>query len=188
MLTGNTASQLIANSSTAIITGDGGTTGKLTVSNGGVVAPGNSPGSLEVGQVELGVGGVYDWEIAGMSNYDTILSAGTVNSSATTLNPFIIRVQTLDSSFNDGILAGFDMSASYSWVLASGSWISGFNAAKFNLDLGSFYNPADELQFAISQQGNSIVLNYNATLIPEPSSVVLILTAGVCLVRCKRGC
>jgi autotransporter-associated beta strand protein len=163
--------------------------GTLTLSNGGMVSPGNSPGTLRVGQVEFGVSGIYDWEISSTSNYDRIVSTGTIDVTTTTLNPFVIRLQTLDASNNDGILAGFDMASSYTWLLASGSSITGFNAAKFDLDLDSFYNPADPALFSVAQQGNSIVIQYNASLIPEPSSVMFILSAmGACLIRRKREC
>jgi autotransporter-associated beta strand protein len=189
-LTGNTGSALVANTSTSIVTGDGATTGSLTVSNGGVVSPGNSPGTLEVGSVVFGGGGIYDWEIAGVSgNHDRISATGTVNITATEFNPFVIRVIGLDGSNNPGFVSDFNMASSYVWILASGSSISGFDSDKFVLDLGGFHNPAELDQFSIGTSGNNLVLNYNAAgPIPEPSSVLLIaLGAGSLMVRRRRG-
>jgi fibronectin-binding autotransporter adhesin len=189
-ITGNTGSALVANTSTSIITGDGATTGTLTVSNGGVVSPGNSPGNLEVGAVVFGGGGIYDWEIASVSgNHDRISATGTIDITASTLNPFTIRVIGLDGSNNPGFVSDFNMAGSYMWILASGSSVSGFDASRFELDLSQFHNPSVADQFSIGTSGNSLVLNYNAAgPVPEPSGVLLIaLGGGALLVRRSRG-
>jgi autotransporter-associated beta strand protein len=189
-LTGSTGSALVANTSTSIITGDGETTGSLTVSNGGTVSPGNSPGTLEVGSVEFGVAGTYDWEIAGVSgNHDTISANGTINITATDLNPFVIRVISLDGSNNPGFVSDFNMASSYMWILASGASISGFDSAKFELDLSAFHNPSVAEQFSIGTSGSNLVLNYNTPgVIPEPSGVLfVVLGSGALLMRRKRG-
>jgi autotransporter-associated beta strand protein len=189
-LTGSTGSALVANTSTSIITGDGATTGAITISNGALVSPGNSPGTLEVGSATFAAGGIYDWEIAGVSgNHDRISATGTINITATELDPFIIRIISLDGSNNPGFVSDFNMASSYMWILASGSSISGFDSAKFELDPSAFHNPADAEQFTIGTSGNNLVLNYNAAgVIPEPSGVLLIaLGAGTLLLRRRRG-
>jgi autotransporter-associated beta strand protein len=189
-LIGSTGSALVANTSTSIITGDGATTGAISIGNGALLSPGNSPGTLEVGSATFASGGIYDWEIAGVSgNHDRISATGTINITATDLNPFIIRVISLDGSNNPGFVPDFNMASSYMWILASGSSISGFDAAKFELDLSAFHNPAVTDQFSIGTSGNNLVLNYNTPgVIPEPSGAMLMLFgSGALLGRRRRG-
>ena len=189
-LTGSTGSNLVANTSTSLITGDGDTSGLISVSNGGIVAPGNSPGTLGVGALVLGPGGIYDWEISNISIYDSIDVSGNISITSTTLNPFLIRVHTLDGSNDPGIMAGFNMASDYAWVLASGFSISGFNASKFELDLSGFHNPADLDRFSLKAQAGNLLLTYTApaAAVPEPSGIFLLaIGIGGAVFRRRRG-
>ena len=189
-LTGSTNSGLVANTSTSLITGDGSTAGLIAVSNSGVVSPGNSPGTLGAGSLQLGAGGIYDWEMAGIANYDSISVSGNINITATAANPFLIRILGLDGSNNPGFVSGFDMASSYVWILASGASISGFNSAKFELDLSGFHNPANAGQFTLTSSNGDLLLNYAApNAIPEPSgALLLVLGTGALMARRRRDC
>jgi len=69
-----------------------GTVGALTVANGGIVAPGHSPGCLNTGN--LLAGGTYQAEIGGKTactEYDQIKVTGTVDVTGGTLDVSIVN-------------------------------------------------------------------------------------------------
>lgn len=187
VLDGSTGSQFLVASAGAVLTGSGTTSGQVVVASGGTIAPGNSPGTLHVDGVEFGEGGIYEWEIAAPGNHDLISAEGTITITATEATPFTIKLITLDGNDNAGFMEGFNMAASYNWTIATGAVVEGFAAENFVLDLSAFYNPYTSAdQFALSQQGNSLVLQYQAAAVPEPTAVVL-LTVGLGLLALRRS-
>lgn len=65
-----------------------GRIGNIHIGAGGVIAPGNSPGTLSTGNLAFEEGGIYEFEIAGSEagQYDQINVTGTVNLGNGTLS------------------------------------------------------------------------------------------------------
>ena len=83
----------------------------VTIGNGGVISPGNSPGTSTTGSQTWDNGGAYLWEINDMagtqgddSGWDWLDIQGTLDISAT----FKIQITSLDLSNNSGLADGFD--------------------------------------------------------------------------------
>ena len=182
--------------------GGSGSVSALTVASGGTLAVGNSPGELTVsGNVVWNGGGSYDWEInafPGVSgtHWDFLDIGGTLTFVATNQNPFIIDViSLLSDNSNIGAAAGFNAFSNYSFAIATAAGgIVDFDESLFSIQTSNFSNsmsPAGALSpgfWGVTQNGNSIMLNYTAaTQIPEPTSPVLIaLGLGVCFYKRRR--
>ncbi len=180
--TGTTA---LSVASGGTLSGSGTTTGTLSVS--GKLAPGNSTGIMNVGSTTFLGGGSYAWEIDTFgpgavvgTNWDFLNIAGSLTISATSGSKFLIDIISLLST-NDtaGPAAGFNLASNYSFAIATASGgISGFDAAVFAISTSGFQNSmgagnplyTSAGSWSVSQQGNSLMLNYaGATAIPEPS-------------------
>ena len=171
-----------------------GTIGASLLTVNGVIAPGNSPGTLTTGAQLWNDGGAYLWEINDMagtkgddSGWDWLSIGGTL-----TINPtFDILITSLTNPGNvSGLADGFDYTGlsyldSYaSFTIATATSISGFDASDFNLNDSSFLNP--KVGWSIENIGNDIVLN--AFFVPEPSSTALLGLGGLALMlRRKRS-
>lgn len=72
--------------------GSGKLGGGVKILDGGIIAPGNSPGTLSVGDLEFEEGGIYDFEIAGNDEgqYDQINVTGTVTLGNGKLRTFLL--------------------------------------------------------------------------------------------------
>lgn len=179
----------------------------ITIGDDGILAPGNSPGKLEVsalgGHIWEG-GGIYEWEInaAGgvqVANWDLIdVIHGPLNITADSSNPFILKLSSLNTGNTPGALIDWDPTQNYDWPIASVTGplgiIDGFDPGDIFIDYESAfddYNTIDGV-FSLNHVGNSLVLHYEAndiTAIPEPGSAValaLLLTSSVGLHR-QRG-
>ena len=166
----------------------------MTIGLGGVISPGNSPGTAIIGNQTWNDGGAYLWEINDMagtkgddSGWDWLDIQGTLDISAT----FDILITSLDLSNNSGLADGFDYTglsyldpyASFTIATATGG-VTGFDASAFNLNDSSFLNP--KVGWSIENIGNDIVLN--AFFVPEPSSTALLGLGGLALMlRRKRS-
>ena len=165
----------------------------MTIGSGGVISPGNSPGTATTGSQTWNDGGSYLWEINDMagtkgddSGWDWLDIQGTLDINAT----FDILITSLDLSNNSGLADGFDYTglsyldpyASFTIATATGG-VSGFDVSDFNLDDSAFINP--KVGWSIDNIGNDIVLN--AFFVPEPSSTALLGLGGLALIlRRKR--
>ncbi len=165
----------------------------MTIGLGGVISPGNSPGTATTGAQTWNDGGSYLWEINDMagtkgddSGWDWLDIQGTLDINAT----FDILITSLDLSNNSGLADGFDYTglsyldpyASFTIATATGG-VSGFDVSDFNLDDSAFINP--KVGWSIDNIGNDIVLN--AFFVPEPSSTALLGLGGLALIlRRKR--
>ena len=174
-----------------------GVTGDLTVESGGILAPGNSPGTVTVaGNLVLQSGGILEFEalsaagtlgepVAG-TDYDTLVVTGELSLAAlSSANRFVLDLISLGEG---GALADFDPSAEYQFTLIQyGTLDLGANAA-LGTDLSSLF-ALDTTAF-LDQSGlevaagwsvindndtSSILLTYSA--IPEPSTYGLALGA-----------
>lgn len=126
-----------------------GTVGAVDIEAGGTLAPGNSPGTLNVTDLTLSSGGTHQVEIVGDSNYDRIIATGTVNlSGALDLNPtYTPAVGTQFVIVQAGIVSGtFD-------GLPDGATVS-----------------ANGLNFRIDYVGNGVTLTYLGGTLVVPSS------------------
>ena len=176
------------------LSGSGTVAGGMTISLGGVISPGNSPGTAITGDQTWNDGGAYLWEINDMaggkgvdSGWDWLDIQGTLDINAT----FDILITSLDLSNNSGLADGFDTTglsyldpyASFTIATATGG-VTGFDASAFNLNDSSFLNP--KVGWSIENIGNDIVLN--AFFVPEPSSTALLGLGGLALMlRRKRS-
>jgi autotransporter-associated beta strand protein len=156
-----------------------GTTGALTIANGGTFSPGNSPGTLNAGNTTFAGGGTYLWEInngtgtAGADpGWDLLSISGTLNITATSANPFNVDLTSLTLGNVAGLAANFDASQDHTYLIAAASGgITGFSADKFNLDLSAFTNSLAGGSWSIAQSGNNLNLEFSAaSAIPEPST------------------
>jgi len=168
----------------------------MTIDLGGVISPGNSPGTAITGNQTWNDGGAYLWEINDMaggkgvdSGWDWLDIQGTLDINAT----FDILITSLDLSNNSGLADGFDTTglsyldpyASFTIATATGG-VTGFDASAFNLNDSSFLNPKVGWSISLDEINNDIVLN--AFFVPEPSSTALLGLGGLALMlRRKRS-
>lgn len=122
---------------------------------------GNGPNLKYADNIKFKPGGEYIWDInkydgeqGGALGHDAITAAGKLNITATTDNPFTIRVKSLDYSNAPTYLAGWYPAVDKCWVvLTAAEGIEGFDISKFVLDLSGFeaYNYTYRGTFSIEQ-------------------------------------
>ena len=201
----------IANSATTALGGGtiygSGTTGELTIDNGGTISPGSSgPGSLSAnGDVNWLGGGNYNWQI-----YDTTLPAGTGwdlltstgvldLSSLTSANKFNLNLWSLSGIGPEvnGNALNFDNTQSYTWtILTAAGGINAFAADKFNINLGAangtggFVNGLGGGTFTLLTAGNNLNLVFTAAgaAVPEPGTwaAAALLAGGAAFARWRK--
>lgn len=93
----------IAVNSTGTISGTGIANGTVTVNNGGTIAPGNSIGTLTVGDYTSNIGSTYNVELNGSSTAAVDLihatQTGTTGNGTATLNGGDVNVTSTDGTF-----------------------------------------------------------------------------------------
>ena len=187
------------------VLGGSGTVGALLVKDGGTIAPGNSPGILNVmGNTTWEAGGNYNWQLLDATGgagtgWDQLAITGALDlAGLTSVNRFKVNVWSLSSALLDGNALNFDGSGGiYSWPIATASGgITGFNANNFLINTGAvngttgFTNDFTGGTFSMSQTGNNLYLNYlGPTPVPEPANAVTVLAlfSGAVLQRRKRA-
>ncbi|MBP6863632.1 MAG: autotransporter-associated beta strand repeat-containing protein [Candidatus Didemnitutus sp.] len=177
------SSALTAVSNRGVLAGTG-TVGVLSLANGGTLAPGSSPGTLNAGDTTFGEGGYYAWEIndaqgSAGTNWDLLNVTGTLTFSATTENPFTISLLTLTAGNDSGPLFNFNSGLSHAYTIATASGgIFGFNPNAITLNLAGFENSLDGGAWSVAQAGNNVNLVFTST-IPEPSTYAALFGAAV---------
>jgi len=184
--------------------GGSGTIGASLLTVNGVIAPGNSPGTLATGSQLWNDGGSYLWEINASNDaggtigtdpgWDWLDITGTLDLSLLSTGGFTIDIDSLTSGNIAGDAVGFDTwtkgnpgDVDYSFTIATASsGITGFDADNFTLDSSGFSN-APSWDWQIIQDGaNDLVLQ--AYAVPEPSSTALLGLGGLALMlRRKRS-
>ena len=178
------------NSTAGIVSGAGTVTGGL-VMTGSTVAPGDSPGTLTVGALQIQLPAVFDLAInsatgtaGGTTGWGLVNSNGILNFMDNGPNDRLtISLESLTASNQAGSVSDFDPTHNYHWTfITAASTIYGFDPRLFAVDTSHFTNPIYGT-FDVSQVGNAIVLNYTA---PEPSTCVLGLL-GVLAALCLKA-
>jgi hypothetical protein len=184
--------------------GGSGSVSALTVASGGVLSPGNSPGTLSAGDVTWAGGAKYVWEINNFlgtegNNWDFLNATGTLTINATSGSKFLVDIVSLLASNNTaGGASNFDLYSNYSFAIATAAGgisygdAGAFSADRFLLNTAGFANAMTDANtittgsWVIGQSGNSLVLNYTAaTAIPEPGSGSL-LVIGLGMIAALR--
>lgn len=167
-----------------------GTIGDLTLASGGILSPGNSPGTLNIdGDVTWQSGGGYHWQmldalgLAG-TGWDAIAITGSLNlGGLSAANPFHLNLWSLSSTGPDvsGNAANFDNISAASWTLASANGgIIGFDANAFSIHseaingTAGFSNDLAGGTFSVLVDGNDLKLVFNpyVSAVPEPTTLV----------------
>jgi fibronectin-binding autotransporter adhesin len=169
--------------------GTGSITGALTVNTWGTVF---TEGALGVGPTTLNAGSRIAWKLndasgAAGTGYGTLNVNGalTLNALATSGNFLTIAPFTFNGS-STGLAASFDTTQSYSFVLASSTGISGFDANAVTLDLTGFQNQYTGT-WAVTTSGNNLLLNYTGgAAIPEPATSALVVGLAACALALRR--
>lgn len=160
--------------------GSGSSAGSVTVTSGGLLAPGNSPGTLTFADLTLESGGIYEWELqdatAGAgTGWDFLSVTDTLTVNSTGLDPFIIKILTLDELGDLGEADNWDTAINYTWNIASAiSWVNA-DTNLFSLDLSGVVNETTgAFEFAFS--GSNLQLKYiaNPVGVPEPGTLGLL--------------
>ncbi len=156
------------------VSGDGAVSGDFELSDGAIIAPGNSAGMLTIhGSSTIGESAVYKWEIAsgnGVSgmDWDLLHVDGELLFDATAESPWVLEIVGLP---------GFDPRQSATWLIASADRIIGFdpNAVEIRLsELVGAWQTLTSDRFILHAQNGDLTLQF----VPEPSAWLLV---GFCL-------
>lgn len=184
----------IATSSLTTVTTGGtlsghGTVGALTIASGGILSPGNSPGTLAAGDTAFAGGGKLVFEIndaTGLAGtaYDQVAITGGLTLTATPANPFLLDLTSLALPDNTpGLLANFDPASDYAFTfVTTTTGITGFDPGAFGINFSHFQNPFTGLwSVSLTNSGRDLALNYAGvgSAIPEPGTSAALLGAAV---------
>lgn len=139
----------------ATLTGSGSMGGTLAVS--GILAPGNSIGTITTGSETLNGGGQLNWELADAtgsagSGFDSVAVNGTLDVAATSGSKFIINI-------SGSSVANFNNANDYTWdVITTTGGVSNFDSSKFSVVSTGFTDSTGTGGFGVklSNDGNSI--------------------------------
>ncbi|QDT01008.1 beta strand repeat-containing protein [Adhaeretor mobilis] len=152
-----------------------GTFSDLTVGDGTIVNPGNSPGSMSTTTTSWGNGGIYEWEtteVEGVAGTDWDLwnanNLGIVDSGA-----FTIEIKPIDGNSNPAALAGWDPTQSHEWLIGTSTNAAFTDTALLNLELDvsefmSLHDLADgSFGLFSTDDKNSLFLKFTAPLLGD---------------------
>ncbi len=154
-----------------------GRVGNLINLTDATVDPGPSSETLQVHSLTLGPNGRYRFSINDIDGdagapfglgWDLILSDEQINISATQQDPFVIELLMQDLLENTQALNGFDVTQRYTWAIAEGASIDGYDQRKFKVDTTSVDSLFDfsSSQFVVERIGNQLLLIHATTVEP----------------------
>lgn len=166
--------------------GGSGTVGALVVASGGILAPGNSPGTLSAGNTTFAGGGTMQWQVNNVTgtagtNWDQLAITGGLTLSATSANPFKLELSSLTLANTTGNAANFNSAADYSFTfLTTTTGVSGFASNAFAIDTTQFTNPfAGTWSVSLTNGGRDLSLTYAGSAIPEPATYAMLAGLAV---------
>lgn len=172
------------------LAGNGNFGSAISVSDGAILSPGGKGtqaiSAMHFDHLEIAGGGIYEWQVTGLpgsgdnvSDLINVYGAGTLVINATAESPFTIRVMSLTTGGDAGVLTGVDQShGMYVWTLFNYDYLSTnldneFDPTAFVINASAFISDAPlGGEFTIFQQDNQILLGF--TPVPEPSTYALL--------------
>lgn len=172
IINGNISTSLSTTVNSGAMLGGVGTVGILTVNDGGILSPGNSPGTLNTGTLTLANASEINYELNPLNN----IVGGNINDLTNVAGDI-----TLDGILNVQATSGDFLLATNgsSWRLFDYSGTLTDNS----ITLGTMPSLASGLSWEID---NSTFGQVNLMVIPEPSSVMLALLSASVLIRRRR--
>lgn len=170
IVNGSVAGEVVVKSGTRL--GGHGVIGALTLESGATIAPGNSPGTLHASDTTIAGGAAFQFQInnatgSAGTNYDLLAISGTLTLTATSANPFLIDLTSLQ------LVDNFDPAANYSFTfITTTGGVIGFAADAFVVSTANFQNPfTGTWSVSLTNSGHDVSLNYTGvSAIPEPST------------------
>lgn len=163
--------------------GGSGSIGNLLVQAGGIHAPGNSPGVQTVtGNAGYASDSTFAWELeknialgsiqTGSADFDQVQVNGNLSITSGALFTLTLNGPGSTVDFSNGFWA-----SSQQWLVfnVDGTGTGNFTLGSISTDsVGQSY--ASYGNFELQNSGGEIYLNWNATVIPEPSTGALLLS------------
>jgi autotransporter-associated beta strand protein len=159
-ISGSLPNSRVSIESNAMLVGTG-TIGDTVVA--GIIAPGNSPGTLTTGNYTFDIGGNYTWEVSDATGaagigWDQIIANGDVGINSTSGSPFTINVTPF------GEVQNWSDYQSGNWtILSYTGTLTGFDSSKFLIQssLGAASNwslasTANELRLLYTGLSNTV--------------------------------
>lgn len=155
--------------------------------DGGVIAPGQSPGTLAFANgLTIDGGSKLAWEIndaagvaGGPLGWDFLQVTQQLLLEATPANPLLIQVLGLNILNQPGAVANFEPTQSYQWKIAAADEIVGFDpdAVKFSFAGASAPSWAFRAaNFSLRADGDGLFIDYQF-VVPEPGAMALAIAA-----------
>ena len=169
-----------AASPVARLIGTGDAAGGITVASGGVLAPGQSIGTLTSGSQQWQSGGALELEIADAEGspgggWDLLAIDGGLDITSTAAEPFVIRLQSVNAAGTPGPASGFSPSQPASWSIASTTdEITGITPDRFLVDTSGFDHDLEGGSFSLvhgnGDGGDVLLLDFTPSDAPPPDS------------------
>ena len=171
IVNGSQGSSAVTVSSGASL-GGSGTVGGLTVS--GLVAPGNSIGTLSAGNTVFNGGGsfeleIFDWVNTAGTGWDLLAVTGNLTLSNTSGSPFTINLVSLQNSSTPGLSTDWNQNANFTntFITYSGSLLgTSFATNLFTVNTNGFQNAINGT-FSITNVTGGLALLYTTSFAPS---------------------
>jgi len=166
--------------------------GAVIIGDGGTISPGNSPGTMNTAAQVWAGGGSYLWELnstAGTAGADPgwgLLTMGTLAITATSGDQFTIQITSLTANNTAGNVFDFTSGTGYQFLIADVASTIAFDPTVFLLDTSNFSNSFSG-EWAIVRGDAAEITGgddsqlYLAVVVPEPSSLIMLLSGAAFL-------